>query len=598
MSLKITAIIPTFNEERHIKEVIESVLFADEILIVDSFSTDKTLKIAKEYNVKIIQRNYEYSASQKNWAIPQATHEWILLVDADERVTPALKDEIKIVLKNEPKESAFWIYRENYFMGKRMKYSGLNTDKVIRLFKKDLCSYEDKHVHSEIITTGKVGFLKSKLTHDTYFTLDKHLEKKNRYAWWSAKDHIKKSNQIHLFHVIVKPIWRFLKHYLLQRGFLDGMPGLAYAYIESYGVFTRYVKIWLLKNGIDEEFENSKPKFLLYTSYSYGIPILRPLQTELLKRGFEVAWFIEHESCKQNLKEDETILNKSGVAHYKPSIIFVAANEVPHFFTGVKVQIFHGFNVSKRSDFKGHFRIRGLFDLYCTQGPSTSIPFKILEKKHKHFKVVETGWSKMDALFPILDNNNNKKPVILFASTFTKSLSIAHNSSVFAILEKLVKDKKYDWIFTMHPKMDQKIVAKFKKLATENSIPFVEEYDNLDHLKNADVLLTDTSSIITEFIIQQKPVITFNNRKPKPHLINITDANKIQEAIKTALNQPDNLMRHIKEFTELEHPYFDGKSSERVINASLNFFDSKEILNLKSKPVNWIRKYKISNRIT
>ena len=260
------------------------------------------------------------------------------------------------------------------------------------------------------------------------------------------------------------------------------------------------------------------------------------------------------------------------------------------------MQLFHGFNVSKRSDKKGHFRIRGFFDLYCTQGPSTTIPFQKLAKKHQHFKVVETGWTKMDLLFPIAQKQN-KKPIILFASTFTKSLSIAHNESVFIVLEKLIKSYKYDWIITLHPKMDIEIVTKFKKLAADNKLLFVENFDNLDHLKNADVLVTDTSSIITEFIIQQKPVVTFNNREPKPHLININNPDLIEKAIDFALSRPSQLMQHIKEFTEEEHPYFDGKSSNRVIETALNFYNSREILNLKSKPSNWIRKFKINKRI-
>jgi glycosyltransferase involved in cell wall biosynthesis len=594
--MKLTAIIPTFNEEHHIKEVIESVLFADEIMIVDSYSTDNTLEIAKQYTDFIIQRDYEYSASQKNWAIPQASNEWILLVDADERVTPKLQEEIKAILKTNPKESGFWIYRENYFMGKLMKHSGLNTDKVIRLFKRDLCEYEDKHVHSEIITQGEVGFLKHKLVHNTYVTLDKHLEKKNRYAWWSAKDHLKKNHTVNPFYVFIKPSWRFIKHYIIQLGFLDGIPGLAYAYIESYGVFTRYLKIWLLRRGIDEE-KVTKPKFLLYTSYVYGLPILKPLEKILKNRNFEIAWYIEQESAKKQLPVDDLILHsKEEVLTYSPSIILAAANEVPHFFPGMKVQVFHGFNVSKRSDNKGHFRIRGLFDLYCTQGPSTTLPFKELEKKHQHFKVIETGWSKMDLLFP-LSKNNNKKPVVLFASTFTKSLSIAYDAEVFDTIQKLIKKNKYDWIITLHPKMDPKIVKKFKVLASDYNIPYIDGANNLEHLKKADVLLTDTSSIITEFIIQQKPVITYKNRKPQAHLLNVINANEIEKNIDIALSKPENLMKSINDFAKKEHPYYDGKSSERIINATLDFFYSKQYLNLKSKPFNWIRKYKINRRI-
>ena len=594
--MKITAIIPTFNEEHNIRAVIESVLFCDEIMIVDSFSTDNTLKIAQEYTDFIIQRKYEYSASQKNWAIPQASNNWILLVDADERVTPELQEEIIAIQKTHPEEAGFWIYRKNYFMGRLMKHSGLNTDKVIRLFRKDACHYEDKHVHAEIVTNGKVGVLKHKLIHNTYITLDKHLEKKNRYAWWSAKDHIYKGTSVNLFHVFIKPTWRFLKHYIVQLGFLDGIPGLAYAYIESYGVLTRYLKIWLLKKGMDEEV-GSHLRFLLYTSYAYGLPILRPIAVELERKGYQVAWYIEDEVSQTKLLKTDTLLkNRKEVLSFMPSIIFTAANEVPHFFPGLKVQVFHGFSVSKRSDHKGHFRIRGLFDLYCTQGPSTTEQFTNLAEKHKHFKVVETGWSKMDLLFP-LEEHHNQKPVILFASTFTEKLSIAHNDAVFKELQKIISSKKYDWIFTLHPKMDPDIVAKFKKLASEHHFPFVDDFNDLNHLKKSDVLLTDTSSIITEFIIQQKPVITFKNRKPKPHLLNIVDPANLQETIEKALNPPPILLDEIARFTQREHPYFDGKSSERIIQAALELYHSKDYLNLKPKPVNWLRKYKINRRI-
>ena len=132
----------------------QSVAWCDEILVVDSFSTDNTVELAKKYTDRIIQSEYINSASQKNRAIPQATHEWILLVDADERVTPELKTEIQKILSSETiPYDAFWIYRRNYFMGKEIKYSGWQRDKVVRLFKRDTCRYEEKHVHAEKITT-------------------------------------------------------------------------------------------------------------------------------------------------------------------------------------------------------------------------------------------------------------------------------------------------------------------------------------------------------------------------------------------------------------------------------------------------------------
>jgi glycosyltransferase involved in cell wall biosynthesis len=247
---KITAIIPTLNEEIHIKEAIESVDFADEIIVVDSYSTDNTVVIAKELGARILQREYEYSASQKNWAIPQSNNEWIILVDADERLTQELKDEIQLLLKSDNLNdySCYWINRNSHFMGKDIKYGGWN-DKVIRLFNKSDCKYQDLKVHSEIITTGKTGFLKNKLYHNTYRNFDHHMEKLNRYALLQAQDHDEKTGSLTGYHFVLKPMFRFFKHYIIQGGFRDGIVGLIIAYIHSYSVFMRYVRLWLLRRN-------------------------------------------------------------------------------------------------------------------------------------------------------------------------------------------------------------------------------------------------------------------------------------------------------------------------------------------------------------
>ena len=149
--MKLSAIIPTGNEEHNIVNAIKSVDFADEIIIVDSFSKDNTIKLATKLADTILQRKYINSASQKNWAIPQAKFEWIFLIDADERVPLDLKEEILEVLSSENNFSGFWIKRQNYFMGKKIRFSGWRGDKVIRLFKRDKCKYEEKNVHAEII---------------------------------------------------------------------------------------------------------------------------------------------------------------------------------------------------------------------------------------------------------------------------------------------------------------------------------------------------------------------------------------------------------------------------------------------------------------
>lgn len=249
--VKLTGIVPTGNEEENIDGVLSSLSFVDELMVVDSLSKDNTVEKAKKYTSVILEREYGYSASQKNWAIPQASHEWILLVDADERVTPELQKEVLEVINSNPKEVAFWIGRSNDFMGKRLRYSGWQGDKVIRLFKRDFCKYEDKQVHAEIIADGKVGELKNKLLHNTYKGLDHHIQKLNRYAEWQANDYLSRTKKLGVYHFFVKPAFRFYKHYFRGLGFLDGLPGLVVSALASYAVFMRYVKIWLKKRDLN-----------------------------------------------------------------------------------------------------------------------------------------------------------------------------------------------------------------------------------------------------------------------------------------------------------------------------------------------------------
>tara|TARA_E500000331_G_C17266341_1_gene717305 strand:+ start:3320 stop:4111 length:792 start_codon:yes stop_codon:yes gene_type:complete len=246
---RLTAIIPTGNEEHNIVDAIKSVDFADEIMVVDSFSTDNTIKFAKPLADKILQREYENSALQKNWAIPQAQHSWIILIDADERITKELKNEIINILKEGTKYSGFWIKRENYFMEKRVRFSGWQGDSVIRLFKRDECKYEDKHVHAEIISSGKIGNLKHKLIHNTFISKQAYLKKIERYAKWQSKDYEKKVTLITPYHTIAKPIIRFIKHYFFQLGILDGYVGLIISLYQAKAVKLRYKYLKEQRNG-------------------------------------------------------------------------------------------------------------------------------------------------------------------------------------------------------------------------------------------------------------------------------------------------------------------------------------------------------------
>lgn len=241
---KITAIIPTFNEAHNIVAAILSVNWADEIIVVDSFSDDETVTLAKQNGAKVFQRKYVNSANQKNWIIPQAAHEWVFILDADERVTINLQKEIQAILKQSPIKDAYWVNRQNFFMGKKVRYSGWQGDAVIRFFRRDKCRYQNLEVHAEIETQGiEVGQLKNKIEHFTFKDLDHFLNKMRRYADWSAKDHLKKTKKVTFFHLYFKPLFRFFKHYIFQLGFLDGKVGFIISVIMAWGVFLRYVKM-------------------------------------------------------------------------------------------------------------------------------------------------------------------------------------------------------------------------------------------------------------------------------------------------------------------------------------------------------------------
>lgn len=248
---KITAIITCFNEAHNIVECIQSVSFADEILVVDSYSTDKTVELARTQKCTVVQHEYETPSKQKNWIIPQAKNEWILLLDADERITPELQKEVLEVLKN-PQKEAYWIYRTDHFMGKRLRFSGIQGDKVVRLFMRDKCRYNSKYVHEEIDLPPnlKVGYLKQRMLHNTYTTLNAFYEKLNRYADWQAQDYLPKTGHVTFYHLNFKPAFRFFKHYIWGLGILDGFPGYVFAATQSYAVKMRYIKVKQLQKNI------------------------------------------------------------------------------------------------------------------------------------------------------------------------------------------------------------------------------------------------------------------------------------------------------------------------------------------------------------
>lgn len=336
-------------------------------------------------------------------------------------------------------------------------------------------------------------------------------------------------------------------------------------------------------------------RYLFYINQLYAFSVVRPLQKAIIQQGDEVAWFLDNSTeLLKYIKPNEKLLKTvEEVKAYNPIAVFVPGNIVPDFFPGIKVEIFHGFNSHKRKDNKGHFRIRGFFDLYCTQGPDTTIPFKQLEKKCGYFAVEETGWPKMDPLFDgeLSSPKRNNPPIILFTSTFTPRLSAA--PILFDTIRQLAETGKWKWIVNFHPKMDRKIVTKYKSMKT-NNLSVIETDDVIPLLKQADVMVSDTSSVLAEFLLLHKPVVTFKNRIPGSHLINILEPEKLEEAINNALSPKQELLNAIKSYCDAIHPYRDGGSSMRVLQAVNIYIQKAHSYPLKKrKPLNLIRKIKI-----
>lgn len=239
---KLSVLITTYNESDQIEAALQSVLWADEILVVDSFSTDDTPDKVRNYPARLVQRAYIGPADQKNWGLTQVTNDWVLILDADETVPPALAKEIQDVLNSHTGADAFWIPRLNHFMGQPIRYSGWQNDKVIRLVRKAKCRYNDLQVHEEIETANiRVGKLRNQLIHFTFKNARHYLDKLVRYGEWSARDKSAgMSKAVTLYHLAVKPFVRFVKHYFFQRGFLDGKIGFVVCSLLAWSVFLRY----------------------------------------------------------------------------------------------------------------------------------------------------------------------------------------------------------------------------------------------------------------------------------------------------------------------------------------------------------------------
>jgi glycosyltransferase involved in cell wall biosynthesis len=240
----LSVIVTTFNEAANIVPCLRSVGWADEILVIDSGSTDGTRELARPLAGRVLQHAYESPARQKNWAIPQARHSWALILDADERVTPPLEAEIRRLLTAGPAHRGYWIYRRNTFLGREIRFGGWGSDRVIRFFSRDHARYPDVRVHEEMEVDGSVGRLRGRLLHHSVRSLDLYSEKMERYSRWWAEDRWEAGRHASPWTIASHTWGRFLRMYVLKGGFLHGGHGLVLSLLASYSVFQKYTRLW------------------------------------------------------------------------------------------------------------------------------------------------------------------------------------------------------------------------------------------------------------------------------------------------------------------------------------------------------------------
>ena len=242
--LPLSVIVTTYNEEINIGECLESVAWADEILLVDSFSTDGTLELARRYPVRVLQREYFGSAAQKNWSLDRVQHDWVLIIDADERVPVALAREILELLAAGPRANGYYIRRQNVFVDKVIRHSGWSTDKVVRLFRRDRGRYPNRRVHADLEIEGPIPVLRNPFQHYTFRSFDQYFKKFLNYAEWGAAQAFRDGRGAGFVEIGLRPAWRFFRMYVLQLGFLDGLHGLVLCALQAFGVFLKYARLW------------------------------------------------------------------------------------------------------------------------------------------------------------------------------------------------------------------------------------------------------------------------------------------------------------------------------------------------------------------
>ncbi|MHB8173844.1 MAG: glycosyltransferase family 2 protein [Nitrospirota bacterium] len=239
----LSVVVITKNEEKNIREALASASFADEIVVLDSFSTDRTVKICRDFTDKVFQEEWRGFSAQKQRAVDLASNDWVFVLDADERMTPGLAEEIKRLVEAGPDKSGYYCPRRNYFMGREIRHGGWYPDYSIRFFNRRLGRFKDRAVHEAVELEGEAGYLKNPMLHFTYDSVSDFLHRMDKYSTLAAEELRKEGRRTNISDLLLRSHGTFVKMYLLKGGFRDGIHGLLLAGLYSYYTFAKYAKL-------------------------------------------------------------------------------------------------------------------------------------------------------------------------------------------------------------------------------------------------------------------------------------------------------------------------------------------------------------------
>lgn len=242
--IPLSVVIVTHNEENNIRAALESAEWADEIVVLDSFSTDRTVEIAREYTDRVYQEEWRGFSGQKSRAVTLAVNDWVFVLDADERITGELADEIRGIMQEGPGRDGYYCPRKNHFAGREIRHGGWWPDYSIRLFDRRRGAFGDRAVHEAVTLAGEAGYLQSPMLHYTYSGVSDYLKRMERYSSLAADELIKSGRRAGALDLAIRPLFTFAKMFFVKQGFRDGMDGLTLATLYAFYTFSKYAKLW------------------------------------------------------------------------------------------------------------------------------------------------------------------------------------------------------------------------------------------------------------------------------------------------------------------------------------------------------------------